>query len=253
MMSKLLIIVCLSLASSVFGWAPIQYNNELTRAQTKNVLKLYMADVAESTETEEAVATEEAPKLALAQKKAGKIVNERGVEYAPWMDVVDEETLKEIKAKREARDKELLTKIKYDPATLDIGSGLLKFKVEDDKIILKWATDGEPSNKGFILQKRTLSSNEWITVATYETDNALVSQGASGGTYFYKDESSAPGGWVYQLQDVDINGKSTDMARQLIEYETAGEAKTSLILIVLFVALLAGAFVAGFALDPMQS
>ncbi len=95
---------------------------------------------------------------------------------------------------------------------------LSSFKAESksrDATTLTWVTESEFENLGFILERRTVGSDEnglngdWIEIASYLTDSGLRGQGSVSyrTEYSYLDKSVKAGTtYDYRLGDVDYNG-----------------------------------------------
>jgi len=84
-------------------------------------------------------------------------------------------------------------------------------------VILKWATESETENLGFIIQRRTVGANhdlpdQWSQIASYVTDKSLEGHGSTSAKHAYQftDKSVQPGvTYRYRLADVAYNGKVT--------------------------------------------
>jgi len=80
-----------------------------------------------------------------------------------------------------------------------------------NEITLTWVTESEIENLGFILDRRDAESEsqEWIQIASYQTNSAMVGQGSSSERteYSYIDEAIEPGMvYEYRLADVSYQG-----------------------------------------------
>ena len=83
--------------------------------------------------------------------------------------------------------------------------------LRSDAIGLSWVTESEIENLGFILDRRDTESEyqDWIEIASYLTNPAIVGQGSSSKRteYSYTDESIEPGMvYEYRLADVSYQG-----------------------------------------------
>jgi len=79
-------------------------------------------------------------------------------------------------------------------------------------VLLKWMTESETENLGFVLEKRILETGSWLPVADYRTDKALQGHGSTSEKheYHYTDKAVQPGAtYLYRLADVDYSGKVT--------------------------------------------
>lgn len=83
-----------------------------------------------------------------------------------------------------------------------------------DGIILRWITQSEINNRGFILERaagtvRVSPALQWNCIASYETHNALRGQGNSAqqSVYTFTDTDVNAGmNYVYRLSDVSTHG-----------------------------------------------
>ena len=78
-------------------------------------------------------------------------------------------------------------------------------------IHVTWVTESEVENLGFILERNDIfeSGRNWIEIATYLSDNALLGQGSTSERtdYVYKDSSIEPNKqYEYRLADVSYYG-----------------------------------------------
>jgi len=79
-------------------------------------------------------------------------------------------------------------------------------------VLLKWATESEIENLGFIIGKRNPENGDWMEIANYLTDTALEGHGSTTEAHEYQftDKAVEPGvTYEYRLGDVDYNGKVT--------------------------------------------
>lgn len=82
----------------------------------------------------------------------------------------------------------------------------------DGQVSLKWVTQSELNNQGFVLERSTDKNGIYQTIASYEHDTALRGAGNSSSTinYSYIDETVFNGNtYWYKLIDVDFNGVRT--------------------------------------------
>jgi len=76
-------------------------------------------------------------------------------------------------------------------------------------VLLKWITESETDNLGFILERSESSGTCWKVIASYQTQKGLVGQGntSSRTEYEFTDKTVTAGfSYQYRLSDVDING-----------------------------------------------
>ncbi|RPI00645.1 MAG: T9SS C-terminal target domain-containing protein [Calditrichaeota bacterium] len=74
-------------------------------------------------------------------------------------------------------------------------------------VLLRWVTQSEIDNLGFIIQRREASRN-WETIADFQTFPELIGRGSSSEPTFYQftDSSVGAGAFYYRLADVDVQG-----------------------------------------------
>jgi len=81
----------------------------------------------------------------------------------------------------------------------------------DGIVTLKWTTESEIENLGFILERRT-GQNDWMEIANYQSDSELQGHGSTTIRYEYQytDKTVQPGmTYAYRLGDVDYRGDVT--------------------------------------------
>lgn len=91
---------------------------------------------------------------------------------------------------------------------------LVSFTAESrsGSVILKWSTESEVENLGFMLQRKQIEAGEWESVADYRSDAALAGHGTTTEKhdYRYADKDVQPGvTYEYRLGDVDYSGRVT--------------------------------------------
>ena len=87
-----------------------------------------------------------------------------------------------------------------------------------NEITLQWVTESEIDNLGFIVDRRTISS-DWAEIASYITHPELQGQGSVSyqTTYSFTDETVLEGEtYDYRLADVDYNGNKEYHTLQLM-------------------------------------
>lgn len=78
----------------------------------------------------------------------------------------------------------------------------------ENGVLLHWLTQSEKDNLGFIVQRRT-ETEEWQTIASFQTHDALRGQGSTSMPTYYEfldDSISFDQSYQYRLADVDYNG-----------------------------------------------
>lgn len=194
-------------------------------------------------------------------RRMSNLRNEKGIAYAPWMNISreDEEEIRSMmrdKAaarRRRFENAEVKGNLLRDSAFQELsGTGLKSKVINGNDVELEWATAKEANSKGFIVKRRAAKTTDFQEVASYKTYGPLASQGSEGGVYRYLDEDVPPGGWVYRVTECEANGQESDLSQCLVEIQTQQERIATLIGVGVFGAAAAGAIAAGFLLDPLQ-
>jgi len=84
--------------------------------------------------------------------------------------------------------------------------------VSNGNIVLRWITQSETENIGFILERANESNGDFITIADYKNYPELKGQGnvSCKTVYKYIDRNAAPGKtYSYRLSDVNLTGVRT--------------------------------------------
>jgi hypothetical protein len=188
------------------------------------------------------------------RKKARKMMfNENGVAYAPWVskqideDAIIKDLIKKERFSAEGKNKKVTSIL--DRGEI-VGSEGMKWRMSSNQVQLAWSTGGEASNKGFIVEKRPSYGGDFQEIASYAEVAALKSAGEGGGNYVYTDSSSAPGSWIYRVQDCDDGGSQNVLCQCFVEVETQSESTAQMGVLAGLVGLLAAAAAAGSLLDP---
>jgi hypothetical protein len=197
----------------------------------------------------------EAQKVANALKSASG----DGRELAPWMNI-DPEAIAAQKREREERRQRQATASRVDTFSIDpqaselSGTGGLKSKVlGEEEVEIRWSTQGEEGNVGFIVQRRPGGTGTFSDLATFESFAPLRSKGPQGGEYVYLDDTAAPGTWVYRIIDCDTEGKKVAISQKLVEIESESEASQQFLVGVLIAGIALAVFVVGLFADPIQT
>lgn len=187
--------------------------------------------------------------------------NEKGVDYAPWMAISEEdeaEIRKIMKAKtvarrlREEQQRSVSGSLYLDSQAQELSGTGLKAKIIDEDVELEWATKSETDTKGFVVKRRAAKTDEFVTIASFENWGPLQSQGKEGGIYRYLDTEVPPGGWVYRVAECDNAGTESDLCQCLVEVQTKEEQQAAVIAAVSIGVLAVLAVVAGLVLDPLN-
>lgn len=194
-------------------------------------------------------------------RKMSNLRNEKGVDYAPWMAMSEEdeaEIRKIMKAKtvarrlREEQERNVSGNLYLDSQAQELSGTGLKAKIIDEDVELEWATKTETDTKGFVVKRRAAKTNDFVTIASYENWGPLQSQGKEGGIYRYLDTEVPAGGWVYRVAECDNAGNENDLCQCLVEVQTKEEQQAALIAAVGIGVLAVLAVVAGLVLDPLN-
>jgi len=273
---KLLHISVLLFTGSISAFVPINSPRTFTGSQRGNVARFMSQDplpffaVTEETTSEEkdvnemtldeevdALVQEEIKKT----RKISNLRNEKGVDYAPWMKISEEDEEKiravmreraEARRKRQEQEKDVSGNLYFDSQAQELSGTGLNFKIIDGEVELEWATREERDTKGFIVKRRPAKTSEFEVLATYEQWGPLVSKGKEGGIYRYLDGTVSPGGWVYRITECDNNGVENDVCQCLVEVQTEEEQRAALIAGVGIAVLGVAAIAAGILLDPLN-
>jgi len=83
---------------------------------------------------------------------------------------------------------------------------------EGKSVVLKWITESEVDNAGFILERREKENDIWQTLASYQTSDAMKSKGNTSNRteYTFTDITVETGhSYYYRISDVSIQGEIT--------------------------------------------
>jgi len=111
-------------------------------------------------------------------------------------------------------------------ASLPVTLSSFTAKVVSGGVVLKWTTESETENLGFILEKRKQDTGDWKQVADYTTCDALAGHGSTSEAheYTYTDAAVVPGAtYLYRLADVDYGGKVTWHKEVEVKVESESE------------------------------
>lgn len=195
------------------------------------------------------------------KQKMSKFRSSTGVDFAPWMNVSEEDVRKtrqivmERTAARRARqeqERNVSGNLLRDSQAQELSGTGLNYKVIDGQVELEWATKSEDNTKGFIVKRRKAKTDTFEVIASFQDWGPLASKGADGGIYRYLDTDVIPGGWVYRISEMDNNGNESDICQCLIELQTDEEQRGAVIAAAGFAIFAVLALVAGLELDPMQ-
>lgn len=98
-------------------------------------------------------------------------------------------------------------------APLPVELSFFNADVKNGGVQLKWQTESEVDNKGFVINRRALTQETFVEIASYKRDKSLVGQGNSSNptfyTFFDSKELKQNETYEYLLSDVDLKGKET--------------------------------------------
>jgi hypothetical protein len=92
--------------------------------------------------------------------------------------------------------------------------------VRNSAILLKWVTESENENLGFILEQRTAGTDNWTVIASYMTHPDLTGHGSVTlrTEYEFTDEAVNPGmTYEYRLADISYSGIKTYLGNCVVK------------------------------------
>ena len=199
-----------------------------------------------------------------AQSQMSKFTNERGFQYAPWLNVDEKDAAKirqvakekeNARLRREEEEQQVKGVLSSDSQAQELSGAGLKSKIIDGNMVeLEWATSSEKFTQGFIVKRRPVKTREFDVLASYQDFPPLMSKGIDGGLYRYLDDTGLePGGYFYRITECEgPDGIENDLSQCLVEIQTEEEQRGTLIAAVGVVAVLIAAVIAGAILDPVQ-
>ncbi|KAA3601511.1 MAG: T9SS C-terminal target domain-containing protein [Calditrichaeota bacterium] len=106
-------------------------------------------------------------------------------------------------------------------APLPVELSFFNAEVRNGGVQLKWQTESEVDNKGFVIKRRALSQETFVEIASYERDNSLTGQGNSTNptfyTFFDSKELKQNETYEYLLSDIDLEGRETIHSENLVK------------------------------------
>lgn len=193
------------------------------------------------------------------KKKISNLRNEKGVDYAPWMNISedDEKKIRQLMAekaaarkRRQEQERTVSGALLMDSQAQELSGVGLNYKIVGEDVELTWATSSERNTEGFELKRRAAKTDQFEVLASYKDWASLASKGVDGGVYRFLDDTAGPGGWVYRVTEIEKNGSENDISQCLVEVQTKEEQVGAMIAAGGIVALLGGLVVAGTVLDP---
>jgi hypothetical protein len=101
--------------------------------------------------------------------------------------------------------------------------------LERSAVLIRWQTESELENLGYILHRRVKADNDWVEIASYQTENLLLGQGSTSEatSYQFRDISVREGlTYEYQLADVSYAGEIVYHKIIEIEVEKSNKPET---------------------------
>lgn len=263
---KLSVVVSALLLSGASAFAPQSYAKQSNVALFDNKTPFFGSPKASPKAAEKTPEEEEQEEIERMvqeeMKKTRKISNLRnskGVDYAPWMNISeeDEKKIRQIMAekaaarrRRQEQERSVSGALLMDSQAQELSGVGLKSKIIGEDVELTWATSRESNTKGFILKRRPAKTEEFEVIASYKDWSSLATKGIDGGVYRFLDDTAGPGGWVYRITEVENSGRESDISQCLVEIQTKEEQMGTVIAAGGLGALLVALVVAGVALDP---
>jgi len=255
-------------AFSVVSLSPLQSSttkNAISLSSSRQWSSLRMAeqqqDSNDSLSLEEEVEQLVQAELATSQK-VSKMKSAQGVQYAPWLNVSPEDEQKmraimrekaEARRKRQLENQTVRGSLLKDSTNQELSGTGIRVKVLDgNNVELTWATGKETNTKGFLVKRRPAKTEDFQTLASYETYGPLASKGLDGGVYRYLDENVDNGAWVYRVTECENNGNENDLSQCLVDIESQEEQQLQKVALAGFAVLAVAALASGFLLDPVQ-
>ena len=118
----------------------------------------------------------------------------------------------------------------FDESSLPVEFSGLTASMDDSSVLLKWSTQSEVNNVGFIVERKEHTNLDWTIISSYHTNPALLSQGNCSyrRDYSYRDNSVILNNtYYYRISDVDIHGQIS--THQPICIETALNKNTTML------------------------
>lgn len=106
-------------------------------------------------------------------------------------------------------------------AALPVELSFFEAEVKSGGVQLKWQTESEVENQGFVIKRKSSNQESFVEIASYERDKALIGQGYSSNpsfyTFFDNKELKQNENYEYLLVDVDFDGKETIHNENLVK------------------------------------
>jgi hypothetical protein len=104
--------------------------------------------------------------------------------------------------------------------SLPVTLSAFEASLEQEAVVLRWKTESEIENLGYIMNRREKGDKEWKEIATYQTNTLLVGQGnTSESTNYYFKDTSVREGLTYEYQLADVSYAGEIIYHNIIEIE----------------------------------
>jgi hypothetical protein len=164
----------------------------------------------------------------------------------------------EARRKRVVQEQNVQGTLLLDSQAQELSGSGIKSKIVPGNdgalnVELEWATNNEGNTAGYIVKRRAGKTNDFSTLASYETYGPLASKGKEGGVYRYLD-TTVPGigGYVYRITEKERNGQENDLSQCFVDVQSREEQIGSKIALAVLGVVAVAAIAAGTLLDPVQ-
>jgi hypothetical protein len=164
----------------------------------------------------------------------------------------------EARRKRVVQEQNVQGTLLLDSQAQELSGSGIKSKIVPGSdgalnVELEWATNNEGNTAGYIVKRRAGKTNDFSTLASYETYGPLASKGKEGGVYRYLD-TTVPGigGYVYRITEKERNGQENDLSQCFVDVQSREEQIGSKIALAVLGVVAVAAIAAGTLLDPVQ-
>merc|ERR1719390_320003 len=108
-------------------------------------------------------------------RKISNLRNSKGVDYAPWMNISedDEKKIRQLMAekaaarrRRQEQEQSVSGALLMDSQAQELSGVGLKFKIVGEDVELEWATSREANTEGFLVKRRPARTEEFETIAS---------------------------------------------------------------------------------------
>ncbi|MEJ5262330.1 MAG: YCF48-related protein [Ignavibacterium sp.] len=92
----------------------------------------------------------------------------------------------------------------FDPLSIPVELNSFTANVDGNNVSLYWSTATELNNRGFEIERKTSTSDQWITVGFVEGSGTST----ESRTYVFEDYGIRAGSYNYRLKQIDFDGTS---------------------------------------------